>query len=79
MQKLDVLKRFRHLHLGMCQFQFQYYFILFLCSCDLDGGVHIALHIVRTDTWVIYSLCVFILIYIAHLHELNLRAKLNTI
>jgi len=49
-----------------------------LCCCDLDGGVHIALDIVRTNTWVIYSLCVFILIYIAHLHELNLGEKPKT-
>jgi len=28
--------------------------------------------------WVIYSLFAFILIYIAHLHELNLRAYPDT-
>jgi len=54
------------------------YCSLFFYRCDLDGGVHIALHIVRTNTWVIYTLYVFIFIYIAHLHELNLRAKPNT-
>ena len=69
-------KMVRHLHLGMCQFSFQYT-VFYSCVVVILTEVYI-LHIVRTNTWVIYSLCVFILIYIAHLHELNLRAKLNT-
>jgi len=35
------------------------------------------LHIVWTSTWVSYSLCVFILIYIVHVHESKIKGKTN--
>ena len=61
-QKLNALKQFRHLHLGTCQFSFQY--VVFCSYVVVIGGVHIALHIVRTNTSVIYLFfCVYSYLY----------------